>query len=115
MGFGRDVIVLVLGLVHPIQDFFSGLAGQFGDIGQTALGIRQLFRTATELFGHSQLTQRVVQLACQLADLVMDIGAFRLTGPLGGVAGFHGHCSPVFLRMWISLSSSVALVNGLTM
>ncbi|OIQ69881.1 hypothetical protein GALL_485150 [mine drainage metagenome] len=50
-GFGGNVVVLGLGLVNTVEDFFCGIARQAGNVGQTAFGIRQFAGPGFDFFG----------------------------------------------------------------
>jgi hypothetical protein len=76
-GLLRNEIVLRLGLLHTVEHFLGRFSCETGNVGEPALRIGQLAHGAAQLLGIAQLVERIVQLACQLPDLVVNVGGIR--------------------------------------
>ena len=104
-----------LGLIDAVEHLFRGIAGQPGNVGQTALRIGQFTHGGSQLIGVSQFLEGIVQLAREMPDLVVDVLVVARRGRrILRVAVVHGAYNPSFLMIRVTFSSNVALVNGLT-
>ena len=75
-------ILAVLRHLDLTQHLVGSLSRQTGNIGQTALRIGKLPRTAAQTIRIAQLIERVMQLAREYANLVVDVG--------GSLVATHG-------------------------
>ena len=122
--------VLGLGLVDRVQHLFGSRSGFFGNVVQAAARVGQAVGRQLQLGHHADLGQRVVQQARDAAHLGKHVvGRSGLHGTLGqGLGGVDLHScvlrmtggaaqavAAIFCRILLTLSSSVAFVNGLTM
>jgi len=113
---GTDALVFELGIVHRIQHPVGGIRGLAGDVVQAAAGIRQRLGGGLETGHQTQFTDGVVELSGHFADLSEDFvrrrfrerGGCHASAPVQATAG-------IFWMILLIFSSSVALVNGLTM